>query len=1345
MSRPVLLGFLVAAFCMAAASPAHADSIHGFEQSFGSAGEGPGEMELVAPDYEASPQVAGSGLAVDSTTHHVYVADTGNERIDEFEADGTFVRAFGWGVADGSPALQTCTLTCRRGIAGTGPGQLDAPTFIALDNSPGGDGELYVGDGQAGIVQKFTAEGELVSGWGEGGRLTASPILAEGSGDLTAGSREITGVQATSGEFAEGQELSGEGIEAGTFIEGGVSGGVVRLSRPATQTGAGIALTARRPFDMPAGIAVDPGGDLWVYSASAAMFEFGQDSTYIRSWEGPGATAAGIAFGHADDVYLLSGGLRQVVRLTSTGTEVGALTPNAASSTGNPPPTGLAADQVGGDLYVDLGESIEHLSATCDPSSGPCPVKELFGSPQLREGAGLAVDSSTGHLYAADPGAQQISVFDPVLQASTGAATAVGADRATLAGTVDPEGRPLSECEFEYGASDEYGDGVPCVESVGSGTSPVPVHADLTGLQGGSTYHFRLSAASAAGTVAGEDETFTTAQTPVISGVEVGDLGADSAELLARIDPEGQPTRYQFEYGPSTAYGTKVPLPAAEVGSGTTPVAVSQQLEALSPGTTYDFRVLATAPGGVTVASPNHTFVVGLGASGLPDGRQYELVTPPQKNAALIGALFLHNVPPQISADGERLIVASAQCFADSPSCVGSRQTEGEPYVLERRGQDGWQPDPLAPPVSEHETNSWWAISAETGGALFSSSDATAAEEDFYVRGSSGAQRLIGPIGEAGTLYSQLQQEPLLATADFSRLVYGTVEPVWAFDQAEGHDGATARSLYEYVTGRPQPILVGVGGPRSGEGSTDLISTCGTGLGDGGSSGLGKRLGALSQDGTVIYFTALPCPAGGTGANEGDAVAASALYMRIDGEAPDARTVAVSAPVGSSCETPVCVANASSSSAARDANFEGASADGSVAIFSSTGQLTDDATQDPSPGDSATIGCTLTSSEGSGCNLYLSRCIDRCQTPSGRTLTDISAAPAGGPRVQGTLALSPDGSHVYFVAKGVLTDAPNDEGARAHQGLENLYVSDAGHLAFIAALSPADAPTWEENTAQGASANVTPDGRYLLFTSRRGLTADARQGDGPAQVYRYDAATGSLIRISIGEVGYGDDGNLAAGDARIVGVSGAVEAATVPERTDPSISDDGSYVFFQSPAALVPGALDNVPANNLGEVVSYAQNVYEYHEGHVYLISDGKDSSRTNRVAHFSVELLGTDPGGENVFFSTVDPLTWQDTDTQRDFYDARIGGGIPEPAATAPCAGEGCRGPASSAGASPTAATSSFSGPGNQPPKAHKPKKKKKHRHRHKKRHPQKHRHEKKRKGTHTGNRAGHGKGGRR
>jgi large repetitive protein len=72
----------------------------------------------------------------------VYVADTGNRRIQRFTAGGGFVSTWG--------------------SAGVGAGRFQSPQFVAV--AP--DGSVYIGDTDAQRIQKFTASGAFVAEWG---------------------------------------------------------------------------------------------------------------------------------------------------------------------------------------------------------------------------------------------------------------------------------------------------------------------------------------------------------------------------------------------------------------------------------------------------------------------------------------------------------------------------------------------------------------------------------------------------------------------------------------------------------------------------------------------------------------------------------------------------------------------------------------------------------------------------------------------------------------------------------------------------------------------------------------------------------------------------------------------------------------------------------------------------------------------------------------------------------------------------------------------------------------------------------------------------------------------------
>jgi Trypsin len=92
--------------------------------------------------------------------------------------------------------------------------------------------------------------------------------------------------------------------------------------------------------------------------------------------------------------------------------------------------------------------------------------------------------------------------------AQTGLPSPPSETSATVSGSVVPNGLATAY-RFDYGTSTNYGKSVGGY--AGSSSAPVAVQQQLSGLRPGTTYHYRLVAISAAGTVAGADQTFKTA------------------------------------------------------------------------------------------------------------------------------------------------------------------------------------------------------------------------------------------------------------------------------------------------------------------------------------------------------------------------------------------------------------------------------------------------------------------------------------------------------------------------------------------------------------------------------------------------------------------------------------------------------------------------------------------------------------------------------------------------------------------------------------------------------------------------------------------------------------------
>ena len=82
-------------------------------------------------------------------------------------------------------------------------------------------------------------------------------------------------------------------------------------------------------------------------------------------------------------------------------------------------------------------------------------------------------------------------------------------------------------------------------------------------------------------------------------------IGSTSATLNGRVDPNGRSTTYFFDYGTTTAYGSKTSSSSA--GSGSSSTSVSKSVTGLKPGTTYHFRLVATSDAG-TVAGADQVF-----------------------------------------------------------------------------------------------------------------------------------------------------------------------------------------------------------------------------------------------------------------------------------------------------------------------------------------------------------------------------------------------------------------------------------------------------------------------------------------------------------------------------------------------------------------------------------------------------------------------------------------------------------------------------------------------------------------------------------------------------------------
>lgn len=222
----------------------------------------------------------------------------------------------------------------------------------------------------------------------------------------------------------------------------------------------------------------------------------------------------------------------------------------------------------------------------------------------------IVATNSAGTSYGQDAvfTTQQLPSGGPLV--ITQEASNITSNSATLNGVVNPNGVSTSFW-YTYKA-DNYSGATLWPIPLGSGTSDIPLSFDLTGLVPYTTYHFMYVASSGGVVITGGDMIFTTLPglaPPLAQTGYPSIVSPNSATLTGSVHPTGLDTSVYFRWGTTPAYGNVTATQS--IGSGTSYVRVTADLQGLLPDTSYYYQVVASNILGTTYA----------------DGRQFK--TPP--------------------------------------------------------------------------------------------------------------------------------------------------------------------------------------------------------------------------------------------------------------------------------------------------------------------------------------------------------------------------------------------------------------------------------------------------------------------------------------------------------------------------------------------------------------------------------------------------------------------------------------------------------------------------------------------------------------------------------------------
>jgi hypothetical protein len=922
------------------------------------------------------------------------------------------------------------------------------------------------------------------------------------------------------------------------------------------------------------------------------------------------------------------------------------------------------------DLYVDEGSRVVQFNAVGESvdafaSSGVGAISQSYG---------IAVDGGTHHVLVAS-GTGHVNVYGElgaIPDVLTGAVTAKGAGSVELEDEVDPEGLSVTQCEFEYGPTTAYGQRVPCASGPGSGDSYAKVTASVTGLTPFSEYHFRLVASNGNGQVDGPDARFTAPlSAPTVESESVVDVAAESATLQALVNPEGAETTYRFEYGTSEAHGQSTPE-SSPIGTGGSALLVAGHIQGLQPGTIYHYRVVAMNAIGQTHGADQTFTTQGHGGSFvLPDGRQYEMVSPPDKHGAEISAISEQNGLIVAAEDGDALTFVT-----NNPTEAETLGFDNHEQNLSVRGSEGWSSRDLTVP---HSLAPGPSVGAGSEYRYFSSDLSQAVLQPFgqftpCVNAEGASQPCLSPEASEQTaflgtdFFNGNTQEPCLQTRAYcarplvsgcpgggkacSRIVeeYADVPPGTVFGGVHGgkgegfevedrarpwchvENGQYERSRFcgpQFVAATPDMshiLLIAEARltseappPINQEGPHFLYEWSDGHLTFVGEGNIASQAGSISAGGSRVVFH-------GSGSS-------GRLLMR---NTADGELVQIGGP---------------------EAGFEGISSNGSRVFYDEGGELY---VLETAGGEGAALAGTVTSlADGIGSSV---------------------------------LGVSEDGSYVYFVSGGAIAGSgapgPGDDLYVDH------YTGSGWDPEFIATLSGEDGHDWD-SSGVGQPTRVSPSGQWLAFMSSAPLTGydnhDAVNGRPDAEMYLYHVAVGqgpaTLTCASCDPTGAPPTGieydqltetRLDLEYARAWGEAGMV-SAYVPGWQQPSIGGGNPYdyqsrylsnsgrLFFDDLDPLVPDDVDgtqdvyqyeprgvgNCSSSSVsGSVVFEPSRGFEV-DGRSGMQAAGCVGLISSGTASVGSSFLDASQNGADVFFRTTAKLAPQDEDSAYDIYDA--------------------------------------------------------------------------------------------